>query len=93
MLKGYIGGIEPSKTREDYTDYLFTDKPENASKWDSKEQAEIDRTIWNKNGIEIPSSQGGNYVCKNFKIEEIIPNQFLIFCEAPFIPKSTTAPR
>jgi len=36
----------------------------------------------------IPSAQGGTHVCKGFKVEERAPNEFVVFCEAPFILKT-----
>ena len=93
MLKGYIGAIKPRELPSDITDYSFTDDPASAAYWDSKEQAEIDCMIWNRNGIKIPSAQGGDYICKDFKSEEYRPGRFVVFCEAPFLaqPEKGTA--
>jgi len=88
MLKGYISRWE---TREDpkdpLIDYWFTSNPDSAAYWETKEEADADcRVIFNR-GISIPSALGGTYVCRDFKAEERKSDEFIVFCEAPFIPR------
>jgi hypothetical protein len=88
MLKGYISRIEgrtkPGQTPG--TDYLFTSNPNSAMHWETKEAALWVCTDFNDGGISIPSALGGTYVCKNFEPEQRKPHEFVISCEAPFIP-------
>jgi hypothetical protein len=88
MFKGYISRWESRKAPETHIlDYWFTSNPNSAWYWETKEEAESDcRVIFNR-GIEIPSSLGGTYMCRDFKVDERKTNEFVVFCEAPFIPR------
>jgi hypothetical protein len=79
--KGYIsreirGGTDP--------EYEFCASPHEALDWPSRQIAELIVDYLNR-GVMIDSSLGGKYLCREFHIEEIAPEQFAICCEAPFI--------
>jgi hypothetical protein len=40
--------------------------------------------------VTIPSSEGGVYRCRDFKVEQRSPDEFVIFTVAPFILEPTT---
>jgi hypothetical protein len=88
MLKGYISRWERREEPQSHIlDYWFTSNPNSAAYWESKEYAEADCRAFFNDIISIPSSLGGTHVCRDFKIEERKPNEFIVFCEAPFIPQ------
>jgi hypothetical protein len=85
-MKGYICRWERRKEPHSHVmDYWFDHRPEKAAFWRTKEEADADCMIFNREGITIPSSEGGSYLCNNFRSEERSPGEFVIFCEAPFI--------
>jgi hypothetical protein len=99
MSKGYIRRWEERKAPQIVagelpvtTDYWFTPDPANAVHWPSKEDADFNCTLFNRLKIEIPSSAGGTHICGDFKSEERAPGEFVIVCEAPFIPGKDLPP-
>ena len=93
MLKGYISRWKRKEKPEDnILDYWFCTRPGDAAYWGSREEAENDCVVFNRHQrIVIPSSQGGTYVCQDFKVEERKPGEFVVFCIAPFIPKDSVS--
>lgn len=98
MSKGYIqrwkDRKEPSIVPGEVivkTDYWFTANSANAAHWASKEAADIDCGLFNRANIEIPSLNGGAHICTNFESEERAPGEFVVYCEAPFVPANNTA--
>ena len=88
MLKGYVSYEGPSKRPEQRgLDYSFDSDPAKAMFWETKEEADTACTIFNDRSIMIPSAEGGKYRCTHFKFEERKPNEFVVFCVAPFIPR------
>jgi len=88
MLKGYISRWESRKEPETrILDYWFTSNPNSAWYWETKEEAEADCKAFFNDRITIPSSFGGTHLCRDFRVEERKINEFLVFCEAPFIPR------
>lgn len=86
MLKGYLSRWKlREKPEEQIMDYWFDSRPEKAACWEKREDAENDCVIFNYHHIVIPSSEGGTHVCKDFKVEQRAPNEFVVFCVAPFI--------
>jgi hypothetical protein len=89
MLKGYISRWERREAPESrIIDYWFTSNPDSAAHWETKEHAEADCQSFFNPGISIPSALGGTHTCRDFKAEERKPNEFVVFCEAPFIPQT-----
>lgn len=98
MSKGYIqrwkDRKEPGTVVDEVipkTDYWFTADSANAAHWASKEAADIDCGLFNRANIEIPSLNGGTHICTDFKSEERAPGEFVVFCEAPFVPADNTS--
>jgi len=88
MLKGYVSNEGPQQEPEKHSmDYQFESDPTKAMFWNTKEEAEAACTIFDSRSIVIPSSEGGKYRCTNFRVEQRKPDEFIVFCEAPFIPR------
>lgn len=86
MLKGYISHWkEREKPEQNRIDYWFTSRPEHAAHWKTREEAQSDSVIFSSHGIQIPSSEGGTYICHDFQVEERAPGEYVVFCVAPFI--------
>jgi hypothetical protein len=89
MPKGYICTWERSQERPYETDFWFDSDSKNAAKWLTQQEAETDCAMLSKKGIKIPSSDGGTFFCTQFHVEERAPHEFIIFCEAPFIQRTS----
>jgi hypothetical protein len=50
--------------------------------------AETQCRIFNKSKVVIPSNEGGTYVLRDFKVEKLGPNQYVIVCRGPFLAGS-----
>jgi hypothetical protein len=88
MLKGYVSYEGPPKDPQKYSlDYQFESDPMKAMYWSTKDEAEATCIIYNDRSIVIPSPEGDKYRCTNFRVEQRTPNEFIVFCEAPFIPR------
>jgi hypothetical protein len=46
---------------------------------------------FNRNGVTIPSSNGGNHVIADFIVEKREDGKFVVCCEAPFIVENRPA--
>jgi hypothetical protein len=93
MLKGYVSGRVPPEDRKLYDiEYFFTSNPQAAWPWRSREEAESDCRLISSQEIEIPSALVGMHVCKDFKVEELGADKFVIYCEASFITQPQTKP-
>lgn len=93
MLKGYICGWERSKDpkRPYHTDFWFGSDVKKAAYWLTRREAENDCVMFDNHRIVIASSEGGTHICGGFRVEELTPDRFVIFCEAPFILKQGSA--
>jgi hypothetical protein len=69
-------------------EYSFDSSAEKVATWTSKDEADIDCRLFNRQNIQIPSALGGYHVCSDFRSEERRSGEFVIFCEAPFIRKA-----
>jgi len=86
MLKAYISRWKARERPEEHIlDYWFDSHPENAAFWKTKEEADSDCVIFDYHRIVIPSAEGGSHICSGFKAEQRAPNEFVVFCVAPFI--------
>lgn len=95
MLKAYITKwTEEPQERHIRVDVRFDSHQENAAYWPTREEAENECAVFDSLKIVIPSAEGGTHVCKGFKVEERTPDEFILFCEGPFIqlenPKGTS---
>jgi hypothetical protein len=84
MMKGYVQRWQIQRESH-LLDVWFNARPENAATWKTKEEADIDCKLLDSRNVVIRSSSGGNYICRGFKPEERNSNEFVVFCEAPFI--------
>ena len=88
MPKGYIHHWKEREKPEErhIVDYWFDSRIEKAFCWKKREDAENECVNLNHHyHIEIPSSKGGKHICKDFKVEQRAPTEFVVFCEGPFI--------
>ena len=91
-MKAYIAKWNLRDAPENHiTDFWFNSKIEGAAVCFSEEQAEIECALLNKQRITIPSSPGGLYTIRDFKVEKRADGEFVIFAEAPFIPETGTS--
>jgi hypothetical protein len=90
MSKAYILRSKRREKPEErhITDFWFTTDPKKAGYYETKEAAANDCVLFERFPISIPSSEGGTHTCTGFKVEELGANEFVIFCEAPFIPEA-----
>lgn len=86
MERIYVRGCLDRETfgRTTKVAVYFTFHAEEAATLPSKELAQNQCPIFDSYGIEVPWAEGGPYVCKDFKVEERSPGQFVIFCDGPF---------
>jgi hypothetical protein len=90
MYKAYVWRWKNREQPDDFKiDYWFTPDPESAAYWGTKEEAEADCTIFDRHRIELDSAEGGAYVCRDFRSEELRPGRFVIFCEIPLIRQTS----
>jgi hypothetical protein len=92
-IKGYIQGPVPKEAQEDERQQInFCQSAQNAASWTSRESAEINQHYLNKVGIEIPSVKDGIYTIRDFEVEELGPDHYVIFAYAPFIIREGVEP-
>lgn len=88
-MRGYIRkyrGIKDEKAPLGRrTDFWFRDR-ESAMFWETLEDAERARDLFERQGIKIDLPGGGKHVCVGFEIEQRKPGEYVIFCDAPFTP-------
>ena len=85
-LQGYVRCWELVEKPEGRSlDYAFTSDSKAAATWPSKDEADIDCRLFDRQHIRIPSSLGGFHICSGFKSEERPDGKFIVYCEAPFI--------
>lgn len=94
VRKGYICRIEhvraePEKGKPARIDYWFSFKIEDAWYWETRLSAERDLELISR-GIDIEAENGGKYHCQDFKIDQRAPQEFVIYCEAPFAVAKTS---
>jgi hypothetical protein len=82
MQKGYVRSWKQDDPPNDNRNvYFFCQLRGDAAYWPSRYVAEAECMDLNR-GVTIPP--GGAYIINNFQVEEVEPDHFLIFCEAPF---------
>jgi hypothetical protein len=87
-MRGYVSGQEfrqndPKKTLEVW----FTSNPEAAWNWETREEAQAACKYYEDHEIIICSALGGTHICSGFESEARRPGEFIVFCDAPFIPE------
>jgi hypothetical protein len=89
-IKGYVHHWEIKESARDRgLEYSFDSDADCVAVWASKEEADIDCRLFNRQNICIPSALGGFHMCSDFRSEERRPGEFVVFCEAPFIRKAS----
>jgi hypothetical protein len=86
-VRGYITGKWPKPGAPGWEDFSFDSLPEDAWSCESREEAESECSHLNLKGITIPSAHGGTHMLSDFRVEEVEPGKFAIYCEGPFIQR------
>jgi hypothetical protein len=86
-IKGYYRREEKNKDYPHRFDYLFTSKSEDAAYYTTRLDAETGCKVLEMSHVSIPSSEGGFYTLRDFRVEEVNSDRFVIYCEGPFIPE------
>jgi hypothetical protein len=93
MRRGYLHSPVPREEQADKRHQIrFCRFAKDAGRWTTRESAEIDQNYLNKVGIEIPSVKGGTYTIRDFEVEELGPDHYVIFADAPFIVREGVEP-
>jgi len=90
MQRAYISGwqnLEPEGAST-LVEVTFSFKSEEAFAWPSKESAQNSCPLFDSYRVVVDWAKGGEYVCKDFQVEERSPREFLIFCGGPFTFKA-----
>jgi hypothetical protein len=66
-------------------DYFFTNNVDSAAYWETEEEAAANCKFLDDSQIVIDSPEGGQHIGKGFQVEQRAPDEFVIFCYAPFI--------
>ena|SRR5579872_6451450 len=90
MQRIYINGWrdkEPTGIKTP-VEVSFTFKAEEAHAWPSEEQANRLCPVFDSYDVKVDWTEDGEqFICK-FKVEELTPRAFVLFCEGPFISKA-----
>lgn len=81
--KAYLRAWERDGDGENIT-YWFCEASKDAVLFKTAVEAQNARSILNI-GVTIHSFQGGKHTIRNFDVEELAPNHFVIHCTGPFI--------
>jgi hypothetical protein len=66
-------------------DVWFTTNPKDALYYETREEAESDAlVIFEHSNIKLNLIGGLKHPLKDFRVEELGPKEFVIFCEGPF---------
>jgi hypothetical protein len=89
MPKGYVFGKKRREPPQEIGwDIIFDSRPANALYWSTKEEAEAECRQLDASRIQIIASGGEIHICNNFQVEQRTSDEFIVFCEAPFISKT-----
>jgi hypothetical protein len=81
--RGYVVGYKPYPL-ETHTHYnvAFDPVPERAIAWETREEANaFCRSVLE--GLDIKIAAHDGRLCKNFRVEDRAPNEFVILCDYP----------
>jgi hypothetical protein len=86
QMNGYLVRWK-SRAEDDHRtiDYWFSTSPKDGATRGLLKLAEIDMREFNRNGVTIPSSLGGNHVIHDFSVEKRDDGKIVVCCDAPFI--------
>jgi hypothetical protein len=86
MLKIYVEDWKLLDVDGEYiTDYKFCSQAENASNWETLNEAKGNCVLLDQQRIEIRSSEGEIHICRGFQWELRAQGDFVIFCTVPFV--------
>jgi len=85
IIKGYIKNLRDLKPGDIIENSWFTANQNNAFGCKSREEAQAECYILETLRVDMPSTSGGRFICRDFKIEERNPGDFVVFCEGPFM--------
>jgi len=66
-------------------DVWFDSHQENAGHYSTQGQAETEMGLIRLHEVTIDSCEGGRHVLRKFGVEQRKPDEFVIFCEGPFV--------
>lgn len=97
VCKGYYRGSQQHPAGPDgraKIDYDFNRHQENARVYSTRVSADDGRKLLEAADVEIDAVWGGKFNCRDFVVEEIAQDRFVIYCEAPFVsmPGESTNP-
>jgi hypothetical protein len=90
-MRGYVSRQEFRQNDSRKTlDVWFTSNPEAAWNWGTREEAQAACKYYEDLEVTINSALGGTHICSGFKSQARKPGEFIVFCDAPFIPERST---
>ena len=85
LTKGYLIDFEPDPQAQDFGKrYVFGSKADGALAFDSREDCASQCNVLKKLGVTVPS-KNGTVVCRDFRVEQRVSGDFVIWCEGPFV--------
>ncbi len=93
-MKKYIYEIGTERDSEGFGKRInvdFDSKKEEAGFWATRQKAEMEAAMLDQHEIEITTLEGQKHVCRDYKVEERTPREFVICVDAPFKPDPATA--
>jgi len=92
MARGYVGNISTEKDSQGFRTLIhvdFASKKESAGFWTTRQAAKDDAAVLEHHDIAITTAVGERHVCKGYHVEQRAPEEFVIWCEAPFVQRIT----
>jgi len=80
-IRDLPGAVAGSKVN---VEGFFTLNPEHAYLWPTREHALQASRNFDSYNIHVSWAEGGDYLCKDFEMDECSPREFDVFCEGPF---------
>lgn len=91
MSKAYLTYWEKRNRSYPKTDFVFDHDPAKAILDDSKDQADIDCSLLTNFNIAVASPIGATHHCISFQTEKRSRDEFVIFCEFPWLPRARSS--
>jgi len=86
-IKAYVNSRKFRSAADGFIRELFTTKIEEAMRYESRDEAQIDVHLICDKPIEIDTLDGHKHTLENFQVEERAPKEFVISVEGPFIDR------
>lgn len=89
LRRAYVSGWKDKEPSDGQipVEVTFSFRAEEAHYWPSNESAQRNCDLFRSYGVNVDWSEGGDYVCNEFQVEEVSPGRFVLFCEGPFVNK------